>query len=366
MSPVFVIFFNLFMIFVFLPLCLYPFCRVFIPVLGAKDAFFSTPKLGRVKARGRGGKIVGFFDNIIGKNKHVNKLTGKIEDGEVLPNNFWWNNFGAHYIGLDEIYRYQIATEAIENENYELKYEIKDASSIFIEGSYPLTAYFVTKDGVRLKIKLQLKLTTLDVAKALSLPLSWTIPVFATVLASSRDFFGSRTTKMLIATPNEGRNGNTDSHEFRNSDYINQILSLNEPKIGNVSLEQLCGQRIDAVNIIDIDFVDKETREAFYAPFVAEQKAEKQVMEALAYARTVKIKSEADSLAAENIALAKTKIGTAEADVYAKKHVGLGNDSKATAQVVTAEKQSEMQNITTLVNGGASPQVTIPVTGKRG
>jgi len=354
---------DVIMLTVFLPLGLYLLGRVFIPILAEKDTFFSSPKLGRIKARKRGGKIVGFFDNLVRKGKHVNKETGKIEDGELKTEGFWWKFFGVYFIGLDDVYSYKIAVDAIEGSDGELRYTEKEASSIFLEGSYPLVAQFVTKDGVRLKVKLQLKLSTTDAARALSLPISWTILVYAAVLAASRDFFGGRNIKTLISTQNEGREINVDVNEVRNSDFIRKILDLNTPRVGNISLDESCGQHIDVINLVDIDFADEETKKAFSAPFVAEQYAQKQIKDAEAYAKSVKIKSEADKLAATSIATAITLKGNAEADVYSKKHESLGADSKATAQVITAEKHSSMENLTTLVNSGNSA-IAIPIDKK--
>lgn len=359
-----IIVFDVVMTFVFLPACIYVFCRVFVPVMAEKETFFSSPKLGRIKVRRRGGKVVCYFDNIIGKNKHVNRETGKIEDGEIIPTDWCWRHFGAHFIGLDEIYQYVIATEALEDNNGDIKYVEMNASSIFLEGSYPITFEFVSRDGVRLKVKLHLKLTTVDAAKALSLPVSWTRPVFSSVIAASRDFFGSRNVKSIISTPNEGHGNFNGESEQRNSDYMRQILSLNNPIEGNISLDQLCGQKIDAINIIDIDFADQETKKAYYIPFMAEQQAQKQVKEAEAYASAIVIRSKADSLAAANIASSITQKGNAEAEVYNKKHKGIGEDSKSTAQVITAEKQSEMQNLRTLITGGGGSMVSIPINTK--
>jgi regulator of protease activity HflC (stomatin/prohibitin superfamily) len=338
---------------------LYLIGRVFIPIAGEKDTFFSSPKLGRIKARKRGGRIVGFFDNLAGKGKHTNKKTGKIELGETGSGGFWWTIFGAYFIGLDEVNKYNIATEVYE-ESGKITYKEIEASSIFLEGSYPLSATFISRDGVGLKVRIQLKLTTVDAAKGLSLPISWTIPVFAAVLATSRDFFGAGEIRKLIAAQNEGGGENVGVKELVSSDYIQRILNLNTPKVGNISLEEICGQRIDAVNIVDIDFADEETRQAFSAPFIAEQVAQKQVKEAEAYASAVRIISEADKSAAVNIAAATTLKGNAEAGVYGKKHEGLGNDPRSTAQVITAEKHSTMENLTTLVNGGNS-MLSIPV-----
>jgi regulator of protease activity HflC (stomatin/prohibitin superfamily) len=352
---------DVIMLFVILPFGLYLLGRIFIPILAEKDTFFSSPKLGRIKARRRGGRIVGFYGNLLRKGKFVNKETGRIETGEQNSKSFFWIIFGAYFIGLDEVYNYIIAVEANEDDKGQLHYIEKEASSIFLEGSYSLSATFITKDGVRLKVKLLLKLSTVDVTKALSLPISWTIPVFGAVLGASRDFFGARNIKTLISTQNEGGRGII---EINGSEYIQKILALNIPQTGNVSLEEMCGQNIDAINIVDIDFADEETKKAFSAPFIAEQLAQGQVKEAEAFANALAIRSNAERLAANNVAAAITAKGNAEADVYGKKCENLGGDAKAAAQVITAEKQSEMENLTTLVNGGGST-VTIPINNKK-
>jgi len=336
---------------------LYLMGRVFIPLLAEKDSFFSSPKLGRIKAQKRCGRIIGFFDNLAGKNRYTNKMTGKIEIGEINPDGFWWKFFGVYFIGLDEVAKYKIATEAIEDISGKFQYVEEEASSIFLDGAYPLTAQFVTKDGVGLKIKLQIILTTLDAAKALSLPVSWTIPVFGAVLGATRKFVGSKSLEALIsAQGNIAENGNTD--------LITEILDLNTTKIGGISLEEMCGQYIKAVNIIDLEFADLETKKAFTYSFIACQEARKKIKDAEAYAGVIKITSEADRVAAVNIAASITLKGSAEADVYGKKHESLGGNTNTTAQVIVAEQQSEMKNLTTLVLGGNSI-IAIP-TKKKG
>jgi regulator of protease activity HflC (stomatin/prohibitin superfamily) len=339
---------------------LYLLARIYVPKLAENDTFFSSPKLGRIKARRRSGRIVQFIDNLVGKNKHVNPDTGKIEPGEIRPTGFWWDRFGVHFIGLDDIYEYKIATEATEGDDGQLKYKEDQASSIFLEGSHLIAAILLTKDGVRLRVKLQLKLTTLDAAKALSLPISWTIPVFAAVLGASRDFFGAREAGELISAQNEGDKVSVNTQVIANSGFVELIRNLNT-STGNLSLAEICGQHIDAVNVVDIDFADKATEEAFWAPFVAEEEAQKQIKDAEAYAQAVKIKSEADLAAAKNIAAAILEKGEAEAKVYGQKHTAMGGkDAQATSEVLVAEKQGTLDKLTTHVRGG--PTVTATPT----
>ncbi len=305
--------------------------RIQIPVWAEKDGFFCSPKLGRIKARRRAGRIISFLDNLVGKGKHVNKDTGKIEPGEVPPTGFWWNLFGVQYIGLDDVYSYSIATEAAEGADGELAYKTEMASSIYYENSFPLVAILMTKDGIRLKVKFRLKMTTRDAAKALSLPISWSIPVFAAVYAASRDFFGARKTMKLITLQNERGRLNVRTKVAETSEFIELILSLNETGVGNISLEDICGQHIDAVSIVDIDFFDEATRALFNAPFAAAQKAQEVVL-----------KSEGDLKAADNTAQATTKKGEAVNAVLANRLIALGGDSEAVAEIEVADRQVGM------------------------
>lgn len=341
-----------FLVILVLVYTLYLFGRVYIPRLAEKDIFFSSPKLGRIKARRRSGRIIGFFDNLVGKNKHVNDQ-GVIENGEVLPTGFWWKFFGVRFIGLDDVYTYKIATEVEEQMDGTLKYKEEPASSIYYEGSYPMTTLPMTKDGVRLKLKLQLKTSTEDAAKGLSLPISWTKPMFASVLAATRDFCGTREIATLISSQNEGEY-RIGKKKLENSGFVKLILSLNDTIAGNVSMKDICGQHIDAVNIVDVDFADEDTKKAFSAPFEAKKAAQKIIEDAKAQAKSLVVASEAELAAAKNIAEAIREKGSAVADVYGLKHTNIGADPEATAKVIVSENQSTMKNLTTLVNGGGS------------
>lgn len=329
---------------------LYLLGKVFIPKLAENDVFFSSPKLGRIKARRRSGRIVSFIDNLVGKGKHVDKDTGKIKRKEEPPTGFWWKLFGVRFIGLDDVYKYRIATEAIEDNKGELSYTEVEASSIYLEGSYPLTAILMTSDGVRLKVKLQLKLSTVDAAKALSLPISWTILVFAAVLGASRDFFGAREVETLIKAQNEGDKVKIGSNDIENSGFVDLILSLNTPKAGNIPLGKTCGQHINAINLVDIDFADEDTKKAFSAPFEARKAAQKTLEDAKTQADATIIKSEATLKAAKNTADARIITGKAEATVYDEKNKALGGDPKATADVMMAELRGPQDKVTTFAN----------------
>jgi hypothetical protein len=343
---------------------LYLCARVYIPELAEKDVFFTSPKLGRIKARRRSGRIICFIDNLYGKGRHTNKITGKVEDGEILPHGFWWTLFGVRFIGLDQIYTYRIAISADSGIDGTIHYGEKEASSIFLEGSYPVTAILITRDGIRLKVSIQLKLTTLDAAIGLSHPNSWTIIVFADVLGKTRNFFGARNVEEIISSSNDGMAITISSDKIQQLGYEQEILGLNDRKIDKISLAERCGQRIDTVNIIDIDFADEETRRAFSAPFIAKQESQRRIKEAEADAVAIAIRSEAAKNAATNNADAIRAVGGAEAEVYEEKCRSLGGDPHAAAQVLVAEKHSTMTQLGTLVIGSHQAQVSIPVQKK--
>ena len=180
--------------------------RIQIPRWAEEDKFFTSPKLGRGKARKRAGRIIGFIDNFVGKDKHVDPKTGNVEPGEIVPDpdDFWWRHYGARFIGLDGMHQYMIADSVTEKEDGTLEYTEKLASSIFLEGTYPLTVLLFTSDGMLLRVKIRIKTTTVNLAKALSLPVSWTKPLFDAVISTNRDHFGARSVHDLITAQNEG------------------------------------------------------------------------------------------------------------------------------------------------------------------
>lgn len=344
---------------------LYLLGRIYIPKYAEDDTFFSSPKLGRVKARRRSGRIIGFFGNLKGKGKQVNKDTGKIEDGEETPpTGLWWEHFGVRFIGLDDVYQYKIVKEMVETKKDEFQYVEEPASSIYLEGAYSLTILLYSKEGVLFKVKLQCKTTTVDAAKALSLPISWTVPMFMQVIAANRDHFGLRGASELISAQNEGGKIKIAGKDIENSGYAELIKSLNDDKNGNIALKDLCGQHLDSVNIVDIDFANEKDRDAFLAPFVAEQQAQKAIKDATAAAEVLKIKTAADLQSANDIAAAMKVKGNAEIDIYKGKTAAFGGDSKSAAQVIVAEKRGPMDKVITFVDGNTNHGVNINAGGK--
>ncbi len=330
--------------------------RIQIPIWADKDFLFSSPKLGRIKARRRSGRIVGFLDNLVGKGQHVNELTGKIEPDEVRPTGFWWRRFGVRFIGLDDVYTYKIAKEATEGMDGKFTYTEEPASSIYYEGTYPLTILLYTMEGILLRVKLQLKTITVDAAKALSLPVSWTIPLFAAVIAASRDHFGRMSTSDLISAQNESGAIKIAGRKIANSGFVKLIRGLNDAKKGNISLADVCGQKIEAVNVVDIDFATDQDRETFLKPYKATQEAQETANKADGEAKALIIRSTAEKDAAINQAAAIKARAEGEAAGHTAKVAAFKGNEVVAGNVIASEQLRQMTNLTVL---GVSPSVLV-------
>jgi hypothetical protein len=304
----------------------------YIPKLAEKKHFFLSPKLGRIMARKRGGKIIGFLDNLVGSGKHVNKETGVIENGEVKPCGLFWELFGAHFIVFDSAYKYMLATEAEEKKDGSLTYKETEVESIFLNGRYSITTLPVTSDGVRLKVKLQINTETLDAAVALSLPISWTIEIFTSTLGEVRLWFGQRKVEKLI-TGKKFSTANLDEFE-------KQVISRNDRLVG-------CGQKITKLTIIDIDFADEETKKAYSAPFVASREAQQKLTDAKAFAD-----------AATNNAKGIKEQEGARAETYKSKVESFGGNAIAAAVAIAAENG---QGLRVLAISNGKQNFTVPL-----
>jgi hypothetical protein len=251
--------------------------RIFLPNLAEAKVLVAGPKIGRIQGIRRGNKFICFIDNIVemydGKNWHVD-INGVILEGRVTLDHSWfWRHYGVYPIGLNDIYTYEIVTTAEENQSGKLVFGAPvTASSIYFHGTYTLISLPFTKDGIRLKATVQIKTRTLNAATALSLPQSWTILVFVGVLATLRDFFGSNIAADLISTSHEAGINKIDRTSGvravnENSGFAEMVRQLNidtSAAGGNYSLEVLCGQFVEAVTMVDIDFADETTEEAFW------------------------------------------------------------------------------------------------------
>jgi hypothetical protein len=304
--------------------------RKYIPGLAEKKRFFLSPKVGRIMARCRSGRIIGFLDNLVGSRKHTNPETGVIEKDEVPPNGFFWELFGAYFVFFDTAYQYTLAKSAEEKEDGTLKYEEIEVESIFLKGMYPITTLPITKDGVRLKVKIQIDTETIDAASALSLPVSWTIKIFTFILGETRTLFGSKSVEDLITKKG--------FDPTKVDDFETQVIARNH-RIKD------SGQQITGVTIVDIDFADPEIKRAYSAPFVASKEAQQQVANAKAFAE-----------AATNKAKGIREEEKARSATYKSKVASFGGNSLAAAIVIAAENG---QGIRTLATGNQS--TTVPL-----
>jgi hypothetical protein len=318
----------------------YFFARLMIPKWAEDDFLFSSPKLGRIKAIRRGGRITSFIYNMTGSGFHFNEKTGKRIDGEEQQNDWWWKKFGARFIWLDDVYTYKIATEVTEKEDGSLEYKEEPASSIFHDGTYKMTVLFYTKEGLLLRVKIRARTTTRDASTALRLPVSWTIPMFDGIIAPFRRFFGNREASQLISVDPTGVKPKIDAEEIG---IIRQ--DLNTDTTDSISMEKKCGQFIEGLEIADIDFARTTDEEIFRLPYKATQEAQK-----------IKAEASAQQEAAKNKAEAIRVEGQAVADAYQAQYRALGGDTSA----IVADKHSKMTNLTTLVvNQGKQKQPVV-------
>ena len=123
--------------------------------------------------------------------------------------------------------------------------------------------------------------------------------------------------------------------------------------MGNISLADVCGQHLDAVNVVDVDFVKDSDREIFLAPYKAAQLAKKIEEDAKAEKAATILKSEGLKLSAQNDAEARTTEGAAENTVISGLCQALGRDSQAAASVLVARERGPAPNLTTVVEGNS-------------
>jgi hypothetical protein len=307
----------------------YFFARLMIPKWAEDDFLFCSPKLGRIKAIRRSGRITGFIYNMTGSGFHFDEKTGKRILEEMESNNWWWRKFGARFIWLDDVYTYEITTEVVEKEDGSLEYKKEPASSIFHDGSYPMTVLLYTKEGLLLRVKIRVQTTTRDASTALRLPVSWTIPMFEGIIAHFRRLFGNKEASQLISVDPTGVKPKIDAEEIG---VIRE--DLNTDTADSISMEKKCGQYIEGLDVVDIDFARPEDEELFRKPYKAMQESQ-----------TITAKALAEKEAANNKAKAIRVEGQAVADTYQAQCRALGGDTSA----IVADKHSKMTNLTTLV-----------------
>lgn len=327
--------------------------RISIPYLVEAVCFFLSPKVGRIMAQTRSGDIIAYWSNT-GKTtgRKVNPQTGKMEDGREDYSGFWFKYFGAHWISFDGVYTYPIITEMHENEEKTAGDYTEvgtTARSIFLIGTYRASIIFPTSEGMLLRVKFQVRSETLHCGVALALQ-CWPRTMLGAVIAVLRDKFGGGKIKDLISVNHEGKIDVANSAtQSINDTEVRKILDLlNTGNTGNPSMEVLCGQKIVGLNLMEIDFVHKEDRDKYLAPFLAELEKEKTITDANAAAEKTKIGAKAKKDAAIDEAAAIKELGDATAVASEALMKAFSGDATAVAKFLSLREVAKMEGLKAL------------------
>ena len=239
--------------------------RLITMTLAPHDIFFSSPKLGRIKARVRNGRIVGFIAHLKGIQGeiprldpndsdayhtgpvHIDEETGKILNGEERIGGLWWKWYGVRFIGLDDIFKYKIEV-ATKQPDGTIKKDTVTADSLFFSGTYPMSIEEAeTSDGIRGGLKFQITLQTTHAGESLKYK-DWLDVVRNPILAIARDYVANESVEDLLKAKNELSSLKTG--------FIGCMKSLNSDSSGNKSLDFRVGQRVVAASITSVDFKD--------------------------------------------------------------------------------------------------------------
>lgn len=283
--------------------------RIVFGLLASKNILFTSPKLGRIVAKTREGRISGYIGNLWGLGYSVDKKTGTVTVGERNYVSFLWWAFGVTWIGLDKIHRYPFDVVKID-ENGKIKVENVTAESIFHTGSYLLEATDAeTTEGTPVSIRLRVNLQTVNAGLSLRYP-NWQAIVFDAIKAACRDFVGAHGVRELFTMQNEGAL-KLNVKDIENSGFVELIKSLNNNIKGNPGLDLTVGQTIVSVNLITLVIEDAEIKNLIQAKLKAEETGNAGV----ATARLAAEQAEHE---------AKKKRTIADADLYVKQQEAEG------------------------------------------
>jgi hypothetical protein len=315
--------------------------------LAKKDNFFTSPKIGRIKAQVRAGRIIRYIANLKGLNKHIEEKTGRIGYGETWGR--WWSPlwmiYGVRFIGLDSIKRYNIdiVNKEINPTTGEIKIttEEKEAGSIHFQGSYHrLISRVATLEMTEVNVLLSFTTETVHAGRSLKYA-SWIDVVNRAIDSFTREFIAHVPLTEV----------NKIKAEMEAGGFVTQLKeTLNDSKVGgNPGLKETVGQMVIAVNIEMIDFVDKSVQEAAQA----EEKAKRNIAGRIA-------ESEGEVEIAKNEAWAKETRGRVDNTILEGKLAAVGNDPRTLSEVTKWQSIAELKTLPgTLVIGENTPPVIV-------
>lgn len=251
--------------------------RIVVVDWAKKRRFFTSPNIGRIQQRIRGGRVVGYLANMKGLTEIINRedeQTGDLfdvrvyldvdeETGEVIHvdqpiwRGFWWKLYGVRFIGLDDIQSYDLEVSRIENDGSIIK-EVVKAHSLHFSGIYPVILEgreaTETVEGIPINLRLRITTRTHHAGHCLKYKSQWLNKLISAVKSALRDFVGKNRLHDLLKMQVENPENDTLG-------LVAFIRSLNTGEHGNSGLVETLGQEIVDVNLESIE-IEPETAEA--------------------------------------------------------------------------------------------------------
>lgn len=272
--------------------------RKVITTLGKEHRYFTNLPPSSVGFGSLAGGDVDFFvGSLTGENAHIDRETGIIYIKEERKS-FWKRFFGVEFIGLGEMLQFEVE-DTDEEGNITRK---KSFHMNFVEEISILAKSNETKGGIY-PVDFKLKITTRlrNAAIVLRYKDGWKSYVITQVKAAVREFANSQTPEAIMVMKNERPNGTM------RSDFMEQVLSLNSDKTGNISLPEMVGQEILTISIEDINPSQTKMRASMEAKEDAKRAGEAAIEAAQQALNVAKLEAKRKEKLAEGDAAAITK-----------------------------------------------------------
>lgn len=304
-------------------------------------------------------RINGFWTNPhTGENFEVAKMTPaqirereKTEDEKSLISKFLESYLGLHWIGIwpycrryEYRFKWSKWSRKEKSSEYELIPRDEVVNSLYFKFTYPIRMEGLeTKGKVPLDVTILINTRITNAERALFKTSDWLASVTGAVTAVVRDFIGAKELEEISG----------ESHENNSNGFFRDIMILNDPNIGNPSLNKMFGIVIDAVNFIGYEISGEDNarlQKASTEKYVAAQEAEAKAIRAKGNAEATVTEATGKATAIEKLAEAKAKAtklqGEADADAAEREKKAKG----VNADVAMADAIKNT-GVTTLILG---------------
>jgi len=333
-------------VFVLLWIVLFVFAKPIAAYMADKKILFFSPKKGKIVARKRAGRIIGYYANIEDTGKFIIKETGEIRSirkwdddkrkrsnkidplypaiKKIQEDSLLWHWLGVFWLGMDSLFSYWFAPNV-------------KAESIFLKNVFPIDIPpCPTKDMGWLSFKGAL-LTLRTTHAGLSLNYKdgeWRVVAEEAVRSAVRDYIAKLPMEEMLQEQIEGK-----------SKLLPYLKKLNKDVGGNLGLPRTIGQYVDAFNIPQ-EQINAEMEKLMLAKTTELKKGEALVIKAGK-------EKEAAILRAEGEAKATTKTGNSINNVMRTLADIVGKDNAARILVTqTAGAALKETGVTALSVGG--------------